>query len=35
MLSSLTRSLWQLSVSLSRTEVHQYRYCVVVILQVV
>ena len=28
------RSLWQVSVSLSSTEVHQYRYCVVVILQV-
>ena len=27
-------SLWQLSVSLAGSEVHQYRYCVVVILQV-
>ena len=27
-------ALWQLSVSLSSTVVHQYRYCVVVILQV-
>jgi len=27
------RSLWQLAVDLSTTELHQYRYCVVVILQ--
>ena len=31
---SQDRSLWQLSVSLASSEVHQYRYCVVVILQV-
>ena len=28
------RSLWQLSVSLSSSVVHQYRYCVIVVLQV-
>ena len=31
---SQDRSLWQLSVSLSSAVVHQYRYCVIVILQV-
>ena len=31
---SQDRDLWQLSVSLASGQVHQYRYCVVVILQV-